>query len=316
MTKQIITAETVRTALKSGQSVITYAKGDIVTQQARDDARHYGITLTAEALVVPEPVVPAEPAAPLEAAPEPDREDKPGQEPQHIPTPMLTAEQIAAATRQLQDVLVPLTQALSASARPAAQDAPSMPAPAKAPAAVDMSQFITTVSAAADPQPAPVRAEDALLSAIRRGVLSALPSGSVDEGMVDRLIRSVLAEMGAKAPETRPGVRQAGGVTHVDSKAQHWTESRATGSVSVMDVLSPAKGDAAAVGYLDWENLSFSWTFRRAEVLVVLEGELNLSIEGTTFSAAHGDVFSIPAGTEAVLSSSGHVRCTTVAVAA
>lgn len=72
-----------------------------------------------------------------------------------------------------------------------------------------------------------------------------------------------------------------------------------------MDVLSPAKGDAASVGYLDWENLSFSWTFRRTEVLVVLEGDLNLSIEGTTFSAAHGDVFSIPAGTEVELSSSG-----------
>ena len=130
-------------------------------------------------------------------------------------------------------------------------------------------------------------------------------------------IASVLAEMGAcAAPETRPGVRQAGGVTHVDSKAQYWGGSRAKGSVAVMDVLSPAKGDAASVGYLDWENLSFSWTFRRTEVLVVLEGDLNLSIEGTTFSAAHGDVFSIPAGTEVELSSSGHVRCATVAVAA
>ena len=131
------------------------------------------------------------------------------------------------------------------------------------------------------------------------------------------MIASVLAEMGAcAAPETRPGVRQAGGVTHVDSKAQYWGGSRAKGSVAVMDVLSPAKGDAASVGYLDWENLSFSWTFRRTEVLVVLEGDLNLSIEGTTFSAAHGDVFSIPAGTEVELSSSGHVRCATVAVAA
>ena len=40
MTKQIITAETVRLAWKAGESVIVYAKGDIVTQQAQDDARH------------------------------------------------------------------------------------------------------------------------------------------------------------------------------------------------------------------------------------------------------------------------------------
>ena len=164
--------------------------------------------------------------------------------------------------------------------------------------------------------PAEQRSDD-LLVAIRRGVLSALPAGTANEALIDRLIASVLAEMGAcAAPETRPGVRQAGGVTHVDSKAQYWRGSRAKGSVAVMDVLSPAKGDAASVGYLDWENLSFSWTFRRTEVLVVLEGDLNLSIEGTTFSAAHGDVFSIPAGTEVELSSSGHVRCATVAVAA
>ena len=283
MTKQIITAETVRLAWKAGESVIVYAKGDIVTQQAQDDARHYGITLTTETPVAPSSAL-AEPEAEAVPPVPPVLEEVPAsQEPVHVPTPALTADQLAAAARQLQEALVPLTQAAEA----------------------------VTASA-----PAEQRSDD-LLVAIRRGVLSALPTGTADEALIDRLIASVLAEMGAcAAPETRPGVRQAGGVTHVDSKAQYWGGSRAKGSVAVMDVLSPAKGDAASVGYLDWENLSFSWTFRRTEVLVVLEGDLNLSIEGTTFSAAHGDVFSIPAGTEVELSSSGHVRCATVAVAA
>ena len=274
MTKQIITAETVRLAWKAGESVIVYAKGDIVTQ----------------------PVPPV-----LEEVPA-------SQEPVHVPTPALTADQLVAAARQLQEALVPLTQALTASVAPAAQPVPPVVfTPGSNPMAAE------AVAASA---PAEQRSDD-LLVAIRRGVLSALPAGTADEALIDRLIASVLAEMGAcSAPETRPGVRQAGGVTHVDSKAQYWGGSRAKGSVAVMDVLSPAKGDAASVGYLDWENLSFSWTFRRTEVLVVLEGDLNLSIEGTTFSAAHGDVFSIPAGTEVELSSSGHVRCATVAVAA
>lgn len=300
MTKQIITAETVRLAWKAGQSVIVYAGGDIVTQQARDDARHHGITLTTEDLLVPGSTG-AESTAPAAAPARPVREES--SEPQHVPTPTLTAEQLTAATRQLQEVLAPLTQALAASARPAETPTPR-------PTAVE--QAVTVVSAPAE--------QDDLFTAIRRGVLAALPAGSVDEAFVDQLIHSVLSEMGhgaeAAASGTRPGVRQAAGVTHVDSSAQLWGSSRNRDSVSVMDVLSPAKGDAAAVGYLDWENLSFSWTFRRAEVLVVLEGELNLSIEGTTFSAVHGDVFSIPAGTEVELSSSGHVRCTTVAVAA
>ena len=303
MTKQIITAETIRLAWKAGESVVVYAKGDIVTQQAQDDARYYGITLTTEAPVVPEPAPePEAPAAPAqEAAPEPVSQPVAHQP---VPTPALTAEQLAAATRQLQEVLAPLAQALTATAGPAAPEVPPL----------TLTPGVNPMSVEA--APAEPSSEDALVAAIRRGVLSALPSGAADEALIDRLIRSVLAETGRAPSETRPGVRQAGGVTHVDSKAQYWGGSRAKGSVAVMDVLSPAKGDNAAVGYLDWENHSFSWTFRRAEVLVVLEGELNLTIEGTTFSAAHGDVFSIPAGTEVLLASSGHVRCTTVAVAA
>ena len=305
MTKQIITAETVRLAWKDGEWVIVYAKGGIGTQQAQGDGRHYGINLTTETTVAPSSAL-AEPEA--EAVPPVLEEVPASQEPVHVPTPALTADQLAAAARQLQEALVPLTQALTASVAPAAQPVPPVVfTPGSNPMAAE------AVAASA---PAAQRSDD-LLVAIRRGVLSALPAGTADEALIDRLIASVLAEMGAcAAPETRPGVRQAGGVTHVDSKAQYWGGSRAKGSVAVMDVLSPAKGDAASVGYLDWENLSFSWTFRRTEVLVVLEGDLNLSIEGTTFSAAHGDVFSIPAGTEVELSSSGHVRCATVAVAA
>lgn len=295
MTKQIITAETVRLALKAGQSVIVYAEGDIVTQQAEDDARHYGIQLTTEAPAVPEPA-PAPAAAPAE-----ETVLRPERRP--VAPPVLDADQLAAAARQLQDVLAPLTRALAA---PAPTAVPEVPPVVHTPG----------VNPMAETAPAKRLPEDPIV-AIRRRVMAALPEGhAVDEAFVDRLIKSVLSETEGAAPaEARPGVRQARGVTHVDSRAQHWT-APIKGGVTVMDVLSPVKGDAAAVGYLEWENLSFSWTFRRTEVLVVLEGEVNLSIEGTTFCAAHGDVFSIPAGTEAVLSASGHVKCTTVTVAA
>ena len=99
MTKQIITAETVRLAWKAGESVIVYAKGDIVTQQAQDDARHYGITLTTETPVAPSSAL-AEPEA--EAVPPVLEEVSASQESVHVPTPALTADQLAAAARQLQ----------------------------------------------------------------------------------------------------------------------------------------------------------------------------------------------------------------------
>lgn len=115
MTKQIITAETVRLAWKAGESVIVYAKGDIVTQQAQDDARHYGITLTTETPVAPSSAL-AEPEAEAVPPVSPVLEEVPAsQEPVHVPTPALTADQLAAAARQLQEALIPLTQALTAS---------------------------------------------------------------------------------------------------------------------------------------------------------------------------------------------------------
>ena len=74
MTKRIITAETVRLAWKAGQSAVVYAEGDIVTQQAQDDARRYGLSLTPEDSVVPEAAsVPAATPAPAVQESEPLR---------------------------------------------------------------------------------------------------------------------------------------------------------------------------------------------------------------------------------------------------
>lgn len=255
MTKQIITAETVRLAWKAGESVIVYAKGDIVTQQAQDDARHYGITLTTETPVAPSSAL-AEPEAEAVPPVSPVLEEVPAsQEPVHVPTPALTADQLAAAARQLQEALVPLTQALTASVAPAAQPVPPVVfTPGSNPMAAE------AVAASA---PAEQRSDD-LLVAIRRGVLSALPAGTANEALIDRLIASVLAEMGAcAAPETRPGVRQAGGSHPRRQQSAVLGRLPGEGQRGRHGRAFPRQRDAASVGYLDWENLSFSWTFRR-----------------------------------------------------
>ena len=167
MTKQIITAETVRLAWKAGESVIVYAKGDIVTQQAQDDARHYGITLTTETPVAPSSAL-AEPEAEAVPPVSPVLEEVPAsQEPVHVPTPALTADQLAAAARQLQEALVPLTQALTASVAPAAQRAPSCLPPAATPWPPRPWRL---------PLPAEQRSDD-LLVAIRRGSCRLFPQG-------------------------------------------------------------------------------------------------------------------------------------------
>ena len=177
MPKKIIPAETARLAGKAGESVIVYARGDIVPQQARDDPRHSGITLTTEPPVAPSSAL-AEPEAEAVPPVPPVLEEVPAsQEPVHVPTPALTADQLAAAARQLQEALVPLTQALTASVAPAAQPVPPV---VFTPGSNPMAAEAVTASA-----PAEQRSDD-LLVAIRRGVLSALPTGTADEAMSAR----------------------------------------------------------------------------------------------------------------------------------
>ncbi|MEG1610374.1 MAG: hypothetical protein RR317_04250, partial [Bilophila sp.] len=120
MSKQIITAETVRAAWKAGQSSFVLAPGDIVTQQARDDARQHGIVWKdAEAsspVVAPEPAPTLAPASAPAAVSE-DARCTPSDPITAFPAserPTLSPQQmVAAVTTQLQEALAPLARALA-----------------------------------------------------------------------------------------------------------------------------------------------------------------------------------------------------------
>lgn len=341
MQRQVITAETVRVARAAGQTLIAVARGDIVTQQARDDARRCGIRLvdgsasgatSGQQVQIPDvvqgvpghvpgvflpPVPSVSPAMPVAAV-----GGTPGS---GAVTPISGVESASgpASAQPVGQSLVPAAwgpadvealHALLGSLR-----AGMTVSAAGAPQAVASAVPGITGAAAAPEASAPAAmpsgdAEEALIAQVRGQVRAMLPAGVVvDDSCIAEAIHRVLGGAGQTPQQIRPGVRRARGVTHVDARAQRWGRNAGRDSVAVMEVLSPALGDAAAVGYLEWENTTVPWTFRRPEVLVILEGAVTLSIEGTSFSAAAGDVFSLPAGSEVALSASGHVKCVTVA---
>ena len=353
MQRQVITAETVRIARAAGQTLIAVSRGDIVTQQARDDARRCGIRLVdgsasgqqapdgAHALPghVPGVFLPPAPSATGGVAPAagigagPEAPAGSGA-PASIPTATRSPDQISdrmpgqsAAPAVWGQADVEALRALLGSL----QAGMGAPAPVASPVAGREAASSTMTgaptggmtgepagAASAAPSSALLQnlAEEALIAQVRGQVRAMLPAGVVvDDSCIAEAIHRVLggAGQGGQPRQIRPGVRQASGVTHVDARAQNWGRNAGKDSVGVMEVLSPALGDAAAVGYLEWENMTVPWTFRRPEALVILEGAVTLSIEGTAFSAAAGDVFTLPAGSEVELSASGHVKCVTVA---
>ncbi len=329
MQRQVITAETIRLVRASGQTELAFAQGDIVTQQARDDARRYGIRLVmggsstssapdpaalpgyhARLLGMPETnAVPPMVVAPAQAMPVSGQTFAPSA-PGTLPGP----EQVASADMDALRLLLAGLRNGTPAAVPASE--PMAEQPARHDAALSVNAPMNRDRNMNTTTPPLGAVEEAFIEQVRAQVRTLLPAGlRVDDSCIAEAIRRVLGKAGSggRPQEVRPGVYRAHGVSHVDSCAQSRGGNRTGEGMTVMEVLSPALGDAVTVGYLEWENDTMPWTFRRPEALVVLEGAVALSIEGTTFSAAAGDVFGLPAGSEVELHASNRVKCVTVA---
>lgn len=144
---------------------------------------------------------------------------------------------------------------------------------------------------------------------VRRQVLARL--GNAAPAMLDAVITSVMTDSpDAPATDMASAIRKAGTVSLVASSALSVQNGTGPGpaAVTMVEALPP---DAAHPGIasMRWENSSFAWTFKHAEVLVVLEGEITLTASGETLVGKPGDAFLIPAGSSVTLSAKGVVRC-------
>ena len=144
---------------------------------------------------------------------------------------------------------------------------------------------------------------------VRRQVLARLDNAA--PASLDAIISSVMAD-GSALPEggATPFIRKAGTVSLVASSAlpgRRKTNSDIA-AVNMIDALPP-NITHPGIAYMSWENVSFAWTFKHDEVLVVLEGEISFSVDGTTLVGKPGDALLIPAGSSVTLSTKGEARC-------
>lgn len=243
MKKVVITAFDVSTAKKAGQTSLAVPEGALVTPQAADDARDYGISLVRGG-----------------------------------------------------SSMAPLTAALPCAPGSASAVSPS-----------------TAVPNIAGKQG--VGGEPGIADAVRQQVLARLGSAAPASALtsLDAVISAVMAALPDAASgggTGTPFIRRAGTVTHVDSSAlpSQGNVSAGPAAVAMVEAAQPGAGQPG-IGYMNWENASFSWTFTHAEVLVVLEGELTLTVGGSSLTGRTGDSFLIPAQSAVTLAAKGRVRC-------
>lgn len=124
----------------------------------------------------------------------------------------------------------------------------------------------------------------------------------MDRQQIETVIRQVLAQ------------HLAGGVTAVKVPQLPVTEAHRmdTGSpgdrVYTRDLFSLEQSPRLGAGIMEMTDTAFPWTLNYDEMDYVVEGRLDILINGQTVSAGPGELIYIPKGSEIRFSVTGHAR--------
>lgn len=123
---------------------------------------------------------------------------------------------------------------------------------------------------------------------------------SIDKKMIEDMVRQIILEkVGTEAIEQNVH-RGPGGITSVKVPNMKVTEKDRldTGNpndiVYTKDLFSLQESPRLGCGIMEMKETTFDWTLNYDEIDYVIEGHLDVIIDGTKVSAGPGDVILIP----------------------
>ncbi len=311
--KELITANTISDARKAGVQHLYVSPGALITPQAKDDAKEYGIALITQE----KPVAPAM-AAPTYSvvAPAVAHVTTQGTFPAYATTQqhrvvMNTPNSPTPAMDPMMQQLV--EQVLKAVAPTQAP----MQVPVQAPAAPSYGQAQNIDAAAVAAQV--VQQINGLLAA--RGGIAAFPG-------MESTIASLVAEytktattqhvMAASAPMAAPMSAPAmpyaacaqGNVAGIDVVpfTSQQPAGRVQGEVNIEEALLPGQ-NGPGVTRFTFTDTSLVWTFTHQEVLVVTHGSIEVQGPNSTCMLTQGSAIRVAKGTSVTLVAHGAASC-------
>ncbi len=344
MKREIVTAETIRLALAKGLPALIVAKGAIVTPQAKDLVmeKNFSLQIADSDPALPRGAAGMAPAGSCQGSPAGvfSTSSTVSAARPLPPLPALEKRNVKAAASNgpagwSAGVSIPVPGAGIAGPIPGVttpvSDGSGTPATSGGAASASGASpsILLGEPYASPPKKAP---SSDVREAVRRAVLERLPEAARADDLVRRLVDKALSEASAhksgsgcgacsgpcscnsSAPLNElppgPGRSTAGRVVAVDSHRLPWEKfpGAATGTVNIVDVITPKDGSPMGGGYLEWDAVSFPWHLTYAELDVVLEGELHISSDGKTVVGRPGDMLFIPADTHVIFSSPGYVK--------
>jgi len=137
---------------------------------------------------------------------------------------------------------------------------------------------------------------------------------NIDSIALEGLVRKVLGELIAEK-----GGCCAGGIRHVDPsgiisiklpqiKPEPFDTGKPGDKVFLKDLVSLEESKRLGLGIMEMDNSSFDWTLNYDEVDYIIEGRLDIIINGRKSSADAGEIIFIPKGSSITFSAPGFTR--------
>jgi ethanolamine utilization protein EutQ len=125
---------------------------------------------------------------------------------------------------------------------------------------------------------------------------------AIDIDMICRVVREMLAASGQLAPEApmeSPFIkeRDAGGLLLVkgDSiRCDPFDTGNPKEKVGMKDIVNTRESPNMGAGFMSIDHCDFAWNLTYDEYDYIVEGHLNITINGKTYKGKKGDVFYIP----------------------
>ncbi len=314
--RELITAQTIADARRAGQQSVSVAPNALITPQAKDDAKLYGMTIVfreevSAPVAHPVPTAPtfgqgmthqhayaphmAAPAQPVYAQPVYGQSVQ-GYRPLYAPEPLSYSSPMQQ------------NRTLMNTNNPNNGVAPAWAAP--------VIQFGNTASQGfAQPQAAPSPAAPNAAE-IAAQVAAQLQQLLGNNAALQNTVSQVVSEvMGGVSPQTTgtpcgSAAPVAGTIAGVDviPFSSACPSTSVQGEVSIEEAFVPG-ADGPGVTRFSWANTALEWTFAHDEVLVVTKGTVLISQGGVAVNVAAGGAVRIRKGTSVTLTAQGEACC-------
>lgn len=175
---------------------------------------------------------------------------------------------------------------------------------AEPPAARDSAPAPSSMAAAAE--------AETIVREVCRQLEGRLPAGAA-QGDLEALVRAaVAARIGGEASPAAPPVPAARGISFIRG-SRLFTGPAGPVPVAEKAIVAEAlcrgeEGVKLAGGFMEWEKAAFRRKVEAAEIEVVLEGKLFLTVEQERIEAGAGDMLYFAPGTEVTYEAAGRVR--------